>query len=164
MRTLFKTVLFYVVLLVVQFSVFPRFWGGFFEPDLLLATVIVLGMLRNGESACIAGFVLGLLSDVNAGLIIGCNAFAWTQVGMASHVLSNHLVVDSPVVQTAVTGFGCILAGCFQIVFYRLSAVNEPFTRLILLILSRAIATALIAWPIAELMRRSGLIPTKRHA
>jgi len=154
----------FAVLLVIQFSVLPRIGNGFFEPDLLLATVIILGMLRSGEAACLAGFALGLLSDVNAGLIIGCNAFAWTQVGMASNVLSNHLVVDTPVVQTAVTGFSCLIAGCFQIVFYRLTAVNEPLARLLLLTLSRAFVTALIAWPLSRLMLRIGLIPETRHA
>lgn len=153
-----------MILLTVQFSVLPRFWNGYFEPDLLLATVILLGMLRDGGSACIAGLLLGLLSDVNAGLIIGCNAFAWTQVGMASNILSNHLVVDTPLVQTAVTGFSCIIAGCFQIVFYRLTAVNEPFTRLLLLTLSRAFITALLAWPLSRIMLRIGLIPESRHA
>jgi len=157
-------VIFFVAILILQFSIFPWFMSGFFEPDLLLACVILLGLLRNAETACLAGLFLGLLSDVNAGIILGCNALAWTQVGMASSAISNFLVVDSPFVQTVVTGLSCILAGCFEIVFYRISAVNEPFSNLVFVILTRSVITALVAWPLSKVMLRLGLISERRHA
>ena len=157
-------VLYFLVILILQFSIFPRFWTGLFEPDLLLATVILLGLMNSGEMACIAGFFLGILADVNAGVILGCNAFAWTQVGMATSVVSQQLVVDNPVVQILMTGLSCILAGCFEIVFYRISAVNEPFGRLVLVILTRSMVTALVAWPLSRIMIRLKLVSEQRHA
>lgn len=155
---------YFCLILIFQFSIFPRFCNDFLEPDLLLATVIIFGLLKNGESACTAGFMLGLLSDVNGGIILGCNAFAWTQVGMATATISNHLLVDNPMVQTIMTGLCCILAGCFQIVFYRFSAVNEPLTWLLLVTLSRAMVTAVVAWPLSRIMMRIGLVSERRHA
>ncbi|MCD4654146.1 rod shape-determining protein MreD [bacterium] len=157
-------VMFFIVVLLLQFSIFPWFWNGLFEPDLLLATVILLGLLRNGETACLAGLFLGLLSDVNAGIILGSNALVWTQVGMVSTVIRNHLVVDSPMVQTVVTGLSCILAGCFGIVFYRISASNEPLGGLLLIVFTRSIVTAIVAWPLSRIMLHLGLISEQRHA
>ncbi len=155
---------FFVGVITLQFSIFPRFSTGYFEPDLLLIMIVLLSLHKSPVVACTMGFIIGLLHDVNSGGILGSNAFIWTQIAMMNAMLRNYLVVDSLLVQIVMTSISCVIAGSLHIILHQFAVLQEPVGHFFLLTLSRAFMTALLTWPISKAMFRTGLIAEHRNA
>ena len=153
-----------ILLLIIQFSIIPRFPLGAFEPDLLLGMTILIGLFRGVEAGCLIGMILGLFSDANMGILLGSKALCWTQVGFAVALAGERLMIENRVVQTLVVFSGCLLAGLFQVVFYRVSAIDEPLWRLMFTSLMMAFSTSLLTVPLAALLSRMKLLPKEKHA
>lgn len=150
-------------LLVLQFSIIPRFPLGVIEPDLLLGMTILISLFRGIEAGCISGLILGLFSDANMGILLGSKALCWTQVGFAVALIGERLMIENKFVQTTVVFTGCMLAGVFQVIFYRVSAIDEPFWNLMFTTLMMAIATSLLTIPLAALMSWMKLLPKEKN-
>lgn len=150
-------------LLVLQFSIIPRFPLGVIEPDLLLGMTILISLFRGIEAGCISGLILGLFSDANMGILLGSKALCWTQVGFAVALTGERLMIENKFVQTTVVFTGCMLAGVFQVIFYRVSAIDEPFWNLMFTTLMMAIATSLLTIPLAALMSWMKLLPKEKN-
>ena len=157
-----KLALLFIVIMLTQFSIFPRFSMSYFEPDLLFIAVILLALHKGPVTACAAGFLAGLLKDVNAGVILGSNAFVWIQVAMLNAMIRNYLVVDSPLVQVVMVTTSSLIAGILHVILLQLTVMQEPAGHYFLLIGSRILATAFMTWPISSIMIRTDLI-TERH-
>jgi len=160
---LFKKIVFFAAVILIQFSIFPRFTLNYYEPDLLLAITILLGLMRGPEAGCIAGLTFGLLVDVNAGIIIGASAFSWVQVAFAAALLGDRLLIDNPLVQMFVVGCGTLFAGIFQIFFFRFASVEDPIWYLFLLTVSRAVITSIVTYPIAKILLHLNMIHSIRN-
>ncbi len=154
---------FIVGLFIVQFDILPRFSLGFYEPNLLLCATILIGLFRGVEAGSVTGLLAGLLSDVDTGLILGAYALSWTQVGFTSAIIGEKLLIDNRFVQMIAVGIGCLLAGFFQILFYRLSYMEDPLWILILKNVSQSIMSTLFTIPLSILLYRLDVIPRQRH-
>jgi rod shape-determining protein MreD len=155
---------FVFILLIVQFSVFPRFWNIYFEPDLLLIVIVLLSLNKTPEWSCLLGFFLGLMMDVNTGEILGSYAFTWTQIAMVNASIRKYLIYDSIPVHLSMTATSYLLAGCIQFVLLRFTVTDEPAGHYFLLILSRSAITAFFAWPLSVSMSRLGFFTEAKHA
>ncbi|MBN1880080.1 rod shape-determining protein MreD [bacterium] len=156
--------IFFILIIVLQFSIFPRLSINYFEPDLLLAVIVLMALHKSPETACAIGFIIGLLQDVNSGVIMGSNAFIWTQLAMMNAMLRNYVFIDSIPVQIVMVGGSSILAGVLYIILHQLAVMQEPMGQFLFLTVCRTLTTALITWPINRIMLRLGLIAELRHA
>lgn len=163
MRSL-RMVLFVIVVILIQFSILPRLSISYFEPDLLLIIIVLLALQKGPSTACAAGFLAGLLKDVNAGIILGSNAFVWTQVAMLNAMIRNYLVVDSLPVQIVMVTTSSLIAGVIHVILLQLTVMQEPTGHFFLLATSRILATALMTWPISRIMIRSGMVSERQNA
>ena len=163
MRSL-RMVVFVIIVILIQFSLFPRLSISYFEPDLLLIIIVLLALQKGPSTACAAGFLAGLLKDVNAGIILGSNAFVWTQVAMLNAMIRNYLVVDSPPVQIVMVTTSSLIAGILHVILLQLTVMQEPTGHFFLLATSRILATALMTWPISRIMIRSGMVSERQNA
>lgn len=151
-------------MIIIQFCIFPRFFTIFFEPDLLLAIIVLVSLHRSAELSCTLAFLLGLMMDVHTGEILGGNAFIFTQTAMLNASIRKYLVYDSIPVQLSVTATSYLLAGCLQFILFRFTSLDEPGSYFFLVILSRALITAIFAIPLSLMMSRLGFFPEKTHA
>lgn len=156
--------LFIIAVVMIQFSIFPRLSICYFEPDLLLIIIVLLALQKGPVTACAAGFLAGLLKDVNAGVILGSNAFVWTQVTMLNAMIRNYLVVDSPPVQIVMVTVSSLIAGILHVILLQLTVMQEPTGHFFLLAASRILATALMTWPISRIMILSGMVSERQNA
>lgn len=155
---------FIVVLIIIQFFILPRFLNIFFEPDLLLAVIVLFSLHRSPELSCTLAFFLGLIMDIHTGEILGGNAFIFTQTAMLNASIRKYLVYDSIPVQLSITATSYLLAGCIQFILLRFTTIDEPGSYYFLLILSQAIITAVFALPLSLLMSRLGFFTGKANA
>ncbi len=160
---LFRKIMFILILIIIQFSLLPRFHLKYLEPDLLLALTILFGLMRGAEYGSITGFILGLFTDVNTGAMLGAGAFSWTQVGFASALVGDKLLVDNPLVQMFVVGCGSMLAGVLQLIFLQISSTQDPGIPMFFLLISRAVMTAVLSYPLSRIAIRLELIPEHHH-
>ncbi len=141
-------------LVVFQFTVLPRLAAGKFEPDILLAFTILIGLSRGKEAGCIAGFILGLLSDINLGTMLGTRALAWTQIGFSAAWIREWIVVESPLVKCLIVAGGAFLSGIFGIVFLHISDIEINLIDFMLKTLIRVGTTSISALLLIPLLNR----------
>ena len=93
-----------LVVVVLQATVVARLRLPGAPPDLVLATVVAVGLLAGSRTGMLTGFAAGLLSDATADHALGRLAAAYVLVGAAAGLLEGH--VDSRLVVPALAGGG----------------------------------------------------------
>jgi rod shape-determining protein MreD len=77
----FRVYLGFALLLVLQFYVRPRVFDGRAAPDFLILAVLLVALRTRPGLAAVAGFCIGLISDVLTPAHLGAGALAHTIVG-----------------------------------------------------------------------------------
>lgn len=70
----------FAILLALQFYVRPRVFDGRAAPDFLILALLLVAMRTRPGLAAVAGFCVGLISDVLTPAALGANALAHTVV------------------------------------------------------------------------------------
>jgi rod shape-determining protein MreD len=111
-----------VIVLTLHTTVFDRIsiWGS--KPDLLLAIVVYVSLLKGPVAGTIAGFVLGVLQDAQSHHSLGLNAASKALIGYAASHTWEGLDKESAYTQMAVI-FGAGLL--HNLVFYILYSGSQ---------------------------------------
>ena len=156
--------IFVVGILVTQFTLFPRFNFGVWEPDLLLIITITLGMFYGIEAGCISGLILGILSDASLGVLLGAKALAWVQSGFIAGIVGDKVFIDRTSMQIMIIAFCAMIAGTFQAIFYNISTFQQSLGTLLTTTLIQTIINALVAIPMIAILRKIHWIPDTKNA
>ena len=156
-------VLFTIGAMTLQFAIFPRYLPSPWSPDLLLTIVVVLGMFRGAELACIAGLLLGIVSDAGLGIMLGARALIWTQFGFAAAIVGDKLFIESRLIQATIVGGCSFISGIFSLLLNRAFATPEPFLKLLGSAVLQAAVTAVVSVFIIKLMTRLAIVPEQRN-
>jgi rod shape-determining protein MreD len=76
-----RLVLGFLLLLALHFYVRPRVWDGRGAPDFLVLGLILFAITARPGTAAVAGFLVGLMTDVLTPAHFGAGALAHTVVG-----------------------------------------------------------------------------------
>ncbi|MBN1550229.1 rod shape-determining protein MreD [bacterium] len=158
----FYRCLFAVSIIILQFSILPRINLTLFEPDLLLVLTIIFGFFHGIETGCLFGFISGLLMDVSTSILLGSNAFIFTQIGLSAALIRERFMIDNISIQSILVGCCCLMAGLFKVVFQRFSAITEPMPSVVLTIITQAVVNAIISIPLIVMLTRLRWIPERR--
>jgi rod shape-determining protein MreD len=140
---LFLTVLLGLALLVAQGVVFHLGLPGWLVPQALVACVVYVAFHECGFWGVATAFTLGLLLDMNSGVVLGPWAGAYVLVYAVFVFLSQRLFIDSMVVGMAVVGVATLLAGgVFLMLAFEYQALSIED---IYMLLGQALASALVA-------------------
>jgi rod shape-determining protein MreD len=93
-----------LVAVVLQATVVARLPLPGAPPDLVLVTVVAVGILAGSRTGMVTGFAAGLLADATADHALGRLAAAYVLVGAAAGLLEDD--VDSRLVVPALAGAG----------------------------------------------------------
>jgi rod shape-determining protein MreD len=88
--------------LVFRLTIGPRLAIAGVEPDLVAAIVFYLTLARGVRMGIIAGFVLGLLVDVDRPEGVGLTSLAWATMGYLTGRVSEAVEASDPIVAAAV--------------------------------------------------------------
>jgi rod shape-determining protein MreD len=69
------------------------------KPDLLLAIVIALAIKTQWETACMAGWMVGLIMDMFSGMPFGTYALLYFFVGLGCSYVAERAFIEHPVTQ-----------------------------------------------------------------
>lgn len=149
-----KTILIGLLLfgaLIVQVSIFPWFKLMGAIPELILASVILLGIYSGPTTGAAAGFAGGLLQDLFLrSPHIGVAALAFTAVGYLAGSAERMMMRSSMwIIPAMVFGF-VILGELIYLAAGALTGAELAFGRIV----PAAVYTALISIPLIPLVRR----------
>jgi rod shape-determining protein MreD len=85
-----------------------RVWGV--RPDVLLALVIALAIKTQWETACMAGWMVGLTVDVFSGMPFGTYALLYFLVGLGCSYVAERAFIEHPITQAVLAFFAASLA------------------------------------------------------
>ena len=94
MRLIVGSILLVLILAILQGTVIPACIADPFRPNLLLIMVVYLGLRSERLSTAFWVYGIGLLHDVQSGLYLGLNAFAYLATFMLLHHLAERLYAD----------------------------------------------------------------------
>ncbi|MDI6808709.1 MAG: rod shape-determining protein MreD [Candidatus Eisenbacteria bacterium] len=97
-----KVILLVLVLLLgftIQSSLVEKISILGFRPDLLLAIVVYIGLLRGPIPASVAGFVIGLVVDLSTTHLLGINALSMSVAGFVAGNVWVHINRESSLAQ-----------------------------------------------------------------
>jgi len=96
--------------LVFRLTVGPKLAIAGVQPDLLAAYVFYLTLARGARTGIIAGFVLGLLVDVDRPEGVGLTSLVWSTMAYLTAIISDAVESSDAIVAAAVL-FVVMLAG-----------------------------------------------------
>ena len=113
-----RNVLFIILALLLQSTVFGRFDIHGARPDFgMLALVIIVGAV-SGEAGILYGFFIGFLQDVYTPEYLGYNAFTMSLMGFFLGILKETIAVENIYVRIAVTFAACLVHDILYLSFY----------------------------------------------
>lgn len=84
-------VLFFMVLLLLQYSPFPSLNIGNASPMLTLSFVIAISMFCSELNACLIGMVVGIFTDTSSGTSFGFNSLVFFVIAFLTSFLIHYL-------------------------------------------------------------------------
>jgi rod shape-determining protein MreD len=87
--------------LVFRLTIGPRLAIAGVQPDLVAAIVFYLTIARGARVGIVAGFVLGLLIDVDRPESVGMSSLAWSTMAYLAGRISDAVETSDPVVASA---------------------------------------------------------------
>lgn len=143
-----------VIVLTLHTTVFDRISVLGAKPDLLLAIVIYLSLLKGPVAGTIAGFTLGILQDAQSHHGLGLNAASKAVVGYAAGYTWEGLDVESAYTQMAVVFGAGLLHNLLFFILYSGSQAGMVPGLMIKAGLPGALYTAIAAPLLLALMKR----------
>lgn len=88
-----------LLIAVLQTTVEAMILPGWMQPDMLLATVVLLGLFLQSPSGSAYAFGIGYLMDLLTGCVTGTYAFERILIFLAAYWLNGQFYAKSPLVQ-----------------------------------------------------------------
>jgi rod shape-determining protein MreD len=142
-----------MALLLLHFYVRPRFYGGRAAPDFLLLGLLVVALRSRPGPAAVAGFLVGLATDVLLPVRVGAGALAHTTVAYLAAWGRSVLFPDNVLVNAVVFAAGTWLRNLMLVVASdpsasALLAAFAPWS--LLQALTTALAGALVTFALGQ--------------
>lgn len=166
MKKILASLLFVILIILSQFF-FNRslsIFGAF--PNIVLISIVFLGMTKGRFEAVIAGFIFGIIWDTFATDIFGMRMLLFSIVGYTSGLLSRNFDNDQPYTQLLVVVVSLILYWLGTIIIYSTFApesVNGFDAVLTLRNLGSAVFTLIITLPAFFIMKIFDNILSRRR-
>ena len=160
LRRLALIILYSLAAVFIQGSLLHYLFPDLVIPNFLLILVVFLGFYDVTPFGACMAFLVGLISDLCSGILVGPSAGAFALVFAALSALSSTIFVESSIA-TMVAVFGSSIFGsiCYLFMVYQFSpAVGWSLAHVLL----EALITCFFAPPIFRLLR-SILIPPTRE-
>lgn len=143
-----------VFMLLLLQSVLPNFGlPEWLLPQGVLVCVVFLAFYEFSLAGVVLAFLLGLLLDLNSGVLLGPWAGAYVVVYATFAFLSQRLFVESALVKMCVVALATVLAGT---VFLLLAFEYQAVTREdLVMLVGQAIASALVAPVLFRVLARA---------
>lgn len=97
-------------------------------PDVLMAVIVSIGVLRGQRWAGAIGLGMGLFMDVMFGRLIGLNAVCYMVAGVSAGIFYNKFYADNVIIPAAVAFCGAVVKGLIHGVALKLLGGNVVFT------------------------------------
>jgi rod shape-determining protein MreD len=97
--------------LVLQVTLFPSLFSGYFKPELLLILVVYLSLHESFAIGSGLAYALGLLQDVFAGSALGLYGLAFLATFMAGRSLAARVNTESTLLLLLMVAAGSLLQG-----------------------------------------------------
>lgn len=111
------------------------------HPDLLLLSVLLVGMRRGETTGAFWGILLGFIQDVFSAGVPGLNLFSKGLVGFTAGALRDQLDCENPNTQSLVAVTATLAEGGMHLALLQVfSATREPLAALLHLTLPAAVA------------------------
>jgi rod shape-determining protein MreD len=131
---------------LAQSTVVPVFGVGGVVLDLPIVLVVLLGLHRGANAACLTGFALGLLQDVVAGGPLGLQALSKAIVGFVAGEVPRVCLVSNPVVSIVAVLLATLVDGTLRFVVLQAFHYPAPFGELLVgVMLPQAALNTLVA-------------------
>lgn len=98
-----------VLLVALHFYLRPRMYAGRGAPDFLLIALLIVALRSRPGTAAVAGFLVGLVTDVLSPVRFGAGALAHTVVAWGAAWGRAVVFPDNPIVNGAMFGLGTLL-------------------------------------------------------
>lgn len=98
-----------LVEIIIESTIFPfiKIWGA--TPDLILITIISLGLIYGKKEGIILGLIGGLLSDILFGRVIGLHSLPYMLIGYIIGILSERVFKENRLIPFILSVFSTIL-------------------------------------------------------
>ncbi len=154
--------------LLVQGTLVPQLEVAGARPDLLFILAVHYALWGPWPDAALAGWVLGLLVDLQSHGRVGLHAFAFGAAAWAIVRVRQILFRDHWMAQIVVTFVFCMIVrvGVTAYDTYRGGDLSVPFwsETIFGVSLYTAMFTPVLHWPLIRIHRWTGLKPTQRTA
>jgi rod shape-determining protein MreD len=117
-----------------------------FKPNLLLVTVVWIGLTASTLWGAALVYLLGLVQDTVSGLYLGLNGFSYLITFLVLHSLANRLYADSRYLMTIAVFTATLACGISQLILLALfSSAGGIVATLISSLVPQSIVNALAA-------------------
>jgi len=138
--------------LLVQGTLLRSFLPGFLIPNLMIVLVTFIALNDDSVSGALVAFFCGLLLDLNSGLLLGPWSAACILIFGVLTTLQQRLFVESALALAVVVSVASLAASA--VVGLLLWQFTGPEARIIPLILSEALMSALVSPILFPILRR----------
>lgn len=136
-------------MLLLQYFVRPRFWGGAAAPDFLVILLIMLASSSRPGAGALAGLATGLLVDAFTPAAVGAAMLAHTLVGYVASWARAVFFAENYLVHAALFFAGCWLRNLLVLTLSGTSfaeLLHEAITTGLLQALTTAIAGTIVVF------------------
>jgi len=155
MTSLVRSIISFIVALVFQVTILPAVLADPFKPNLLLVTVVWIGLTVSSLWGAALVYFLGLLQDTISGLYLGLNGISYLITFLVFHSIAHRLYADSRYLMTLSVFLATMACGISQLILLALfSSAGGIVTALIFSLVPQSFVNALVASLFFTLLHR----------
>jgi rod shape-determining protein MreD len=120
MTSFFRSIIAFVVAFICQVAIFPALLADPFKPNLLLVTVVWVGLTVSSLWGAALVYFIGLLQDTVSGLYLGLNGITYLATFLVLHSIAHRLYADSRYLMTLSVFVATMACGITQLILLAL--------------------------------------------
>ena len=146
MTSLIRPIIAFLVAFLFQVTILPAVLADPFKPNLLLVTVVWIGLTVPSFWGAALVYLLGLLQDTVSGLYLGLNGISYLITFLVLHSIANRLYADSRYLMTLSVFMATLCCGISQLILLALfSSAGGVVATLISSLVPQCLVNALTA-------------------
>jgi rod shape-determining protein MreD len=144
---------FFVIFLLLQVSVFPRYFDEPFKPDLIIIIAVYLGLQESFRWGWCFTFLAGLVQDCYSGLYLGLHGFIYLAIYLFLKVMADFLYAESRYLLVVVVFLATFVDGLLQLFLLALySTADGLYAAILPALFPQALVNTLCASLIAGML------------
>jgi rod shape-determining protein MreD len=156
MNDLIRPAIAIIVAIVFQITLIPAFLADPLRPNLLLVTVVWLGLSAPVIRGVILSYLMGLVQDCVSGLYLGLNAFSYLVAFLVLNNISHRLYTDSRYLITIAVFSATLASGILQMLMLILfSSADGVYASFLISLIPQALVNSLAASLLFDLFESS---------